>query len=161
MRGIAARYPVLTAAACVLAAVIVTGCAAPTIHGSGVMYTCCSESLVSAQWHPGQHMLVVWARTATVAAGHSFDPVTLTVVLTGPFTDVTALKAALSKGQLNRRAGPVTVAAPAIRISRDAPRSVVSVVTIPQDAPSGFYNLQVSDRSRGGTVSAGTIITVG
>jgi len=126
-----------------------------------VSYTCCSDSVVATTWHPGQQLPVVWTRTETVPAGHGFEPVTLSAVLTGPYKDAAALKTALSKGQLNRRAGPVTAAAPEMRIWRNPPRSPVSVITIPADAPPGSYNLEVVMSSGGGSVSGYSIVTVG
>jgi hypothetical protein len=152
----------MVAAVCLLAGVSLAACAGPTtVHNTGVSYTCCSNSVVATTWHPGQQMPVVWTRTDTVPAGHGFEPVTLSAVLTGPYRDAAALKAAVTKGQLNRRAGPVTAAAPRMRISRTPPRSPVSIITIPADAPPGMYNLQTSESSGGGTVTGESIVSVG
>src|SRR5215469_70178 len=138
---------------CLLAGAIATGCTGPTVHGTGVSYTCCSDTVVETTWHPGQQLPVVWTRTTTVPAGEGFQPVTLSAVLTGPFRDATALKAAMTKGQLDRGAGPVTAAAQQIQISRNPPRSPVSVITIPANAPPGMYNLQIRVSSGGGSVT--------
>lgn len=74
------------------------GCASPTVHSAGVWYTCCSDSVVSTHWQPGQQLPVAWTRTATVPAGQHFEAVTLSVVLTGPFSKATALKGAIGQG---------------------------------------------------------------
>jgi hypothetical protein len=122
-----------------------------------VSYTCCDASVVSTRWHPGQQLPVSWTRTATVPAGQRFPAVTLSAVLTGPFSKTAALKAAISQGHR----GSLTTRAAKITISRDPPASVISVITIPASAPPGFYNLETSESSGGGTVSGATIITVG
>jgi hypothetical protein len=144
-------------AACLLAGAIAAGCTSPTVHSSGVSYTCCDASVVSTHWHPGQQLPVVWTRTATVPTGQRFPPVTLSAVLTGPFSKAVALKTAITQGHR----GSLTTQAAKITISRDPPASVVSVITIPADATPGFYNLEIISSSGGGTFSGETIITVG
>jgi hypothetical protein len=146
---------VALAAACVLAGLIVAACTSPPIHNTGVSYTCCSESVVATTWHPGQQLPVVWTRTETVPAGHGFQPVTLSAILTGPFSKVAAAKAAITnRGSLTTRAAKIT-------ISQDPPGSAVSVIAIPASAPLGFYNLQTIESSGGGTVTGVAIVSVG
>lgn len=82
---------------------------------------------------------------------------TLTALLTGPFRSVSALKSAIVRG----RRGALTAAAPAIRISRDPPRSPVSVIAIPANMPPGLYELTFSVSASGGSVSGGSIVSVG
>src|SRR5262249_29216764 len=69
-----------------------------------------------------------------------------------------ALKAAESKGQLLRGPRPITAAAPRMQISRNPPRSPVSVITIPADAPPGMYDLLTGISSGGGTVTGPSIV---
>lgn len=143
--------------ACVIAGVIAAGCTSPTVHRTGVSYTCCEDSVAATRWHPGQQLRVAWTRTATVPAGQHFQAVTLSAVLTGPFSTVTALKNAISQGHR----GSLTARAAKITISHDPPVSAVSVIIVPASAPLGFYNLATIESSGGGTVTGGTIITVG
>jgi len=155
------RRTILTAA-CLIAGVSVAACAGPTtVRGTGVWYTCCSDSVVTTTWHPGQQLPVAWTRTATVPTGHGFEPVSLSAVLTGPYKDAAALKAAESKGQLLRGPRPITAAAPRMLISRNPPRSPVSVITIPADAPPGMYDLLTGISSGGGSVTGASVVTVG
>jgi hypothetical protein len=142
-------------AACLLVGVIAAGCTSPPVHSSGVFYTCCDQTVVSTRWHPGQQLTIAWTRTATVPAGHPYLAVTLSAVLTGPFSKAVALKAAIGHH------GSLTARAPTIRISRDPPHSAVSVITIPASAPPGFYDLATIESSGGGTVSGESMITVG
>lgn len=81
----------------------------------------------------------------------------LTALLTGPFSSVSALKSAIVKGHR----GALTAAAPTIRISRDPPRSPVSVIAIPANAPPGLYELDFSLSASGGSVKGGSIVSVG
>jgi len=143
--------------ACLLAGAIAAGCTSPTVRSTGVSYTCCDESLVATSWHPGQQLRVAWTRTATVPAGQHFQAVTLSAVLTGPFSKATALKTTISQGHR----GPLTAQSAKLTISQDPPGSAVSVIIIPASAPPGFYNLETIESSGGGTVSGATIITVG
>lgn len=145
------------AGSCLLARAIAVGCSTPTVRGTGVWYTCCSDSVVSTRWHPGLQLPVIWARSDNVPPGHSFQPVTLSAVLTGPFRNATALKAAITRNQ----GGKITAAAPQIRVSRNPPRSPVSVIAIPANAPAGLYNLRTSASSGGGSETGSVILTVG
>lgn len=133
------------------------GCASPTVHSAGVWYTCCSDSVVSTHWQPGQQLPVAWTRTATVPAGQHFEAVTLSVVLTGPFSKATALKGAIGQGH----PGSLTARAAKITISHDPPASAVSSITIPAGASPGLYDLATIESSGGGTVTGESIVTVG
>jgi hypothetical protein len=150
----ATAITVLAAVGCLL----VSGCARPTVHNTGVMYTCCANDVVSTRWQPGQQLRVVWTRTGRLAPGRPPAALTLSAVLFGPFSKVTALKNAIRTG---RDHAAVRFAAPQLRISRNPPRSPVSVIAIPADAPPGFYDLQIRVVFTGGSVSGDSIVTVG
>jgi hypothetical protein len=152
------RTRFLAAATCLLAVALATACAAPAARSTGVSvsYTCCKASLGATTWHPGQQVPIVWTRTATATAGQHFEAVTLSATLTGPFSKVVALKAAITQG----RRGSLTLRAPKTTISHDPPVAPVTVISIPAGAPPGFYNLRVIDSSGGGTVTGSTIITI-
>jgi len=136
-----------------------TACAGPSAQGARVSYTCCSASVVATSWHPGQQLPVAWTRVGKVPPGQSIQPVTLSAVMTGPFSSAAALKAAITRGS----GGSITASAPTITISQNPPRTPVSVITIPADAPPGFYNLEftLAFGLGGGSDSGASIITVG
>jgi hypothetical protein len=101
----------------------------------------------------------VWTRTGRLAPGQPPSALILSAVLMGPFSKVAALKNAIRGG---RDHSAVRFAAPQLRISRNPPRSPVSVIAIPADAPPGFYDLQIRVVfSTGGSVSGDSIVTVG
>jgi hypothetical protein len=136
-----------------------TACAGPAAQGARVSYTCCSASVTAPSWHPGQQLPVTWTRVGNVPTGQSIQPVTLSAVMTGPFSSATALKAAINQG----RGGSVTARAANITISRNPPRTPVSVITIPANAPPGFYDLEFTMTLGlgGGSASGESIVTVG
>lgn len=84
-------------------------------------------------------------------------PVTLTVVLTGPYRTIGDLKG-------TNKAGPdrssIVAAAPVIKLSVVPARSPVSMVTIPPGAAPGSYNLSFTVASRAASASGASIITV-
>ena len=147
------------AAACLLAGALATACAGPAAQGARVSYTCCSASVTTPSWHPGQQLPVTWTRVGTVPSGQSIQPVTLSAVITGPFASATALKAAINRG----RGGSITAWSAKTTISRNPPRTPVSVITIPADAPPGLYDLQFTETFGlgGGSESGESIVRVG
>jgi hypothetical protein len=84
-------------------------------------------------------------------------PVTLTVVLTGPYRTIGDLKNA-NKGGPDRSS--LVATAPVIKLSVVPARSPVSVVTIPTDAAPGSYNLLFTVASGAASVSGASVITV-
>lgn len=84
-------------------------------------------------------------------------PVTLTVVLTGPYRTIGDLKNA-KKGGPGRSS--LVATAPVIKLSVVPARSPVSVVTIPTDAAPGSYDLLFTVASGAAAVSGTSVITV-
>ena len=84
-------------------------------------------------------------------------PMTLTVVLTGPYRTTGDLKDA-NKGGPDRSS--IVAAAPVIKLFAVPVRSPVSVVTIPSDAAPGSYNLSFTVASGAASVSGASVITV-
>jgi predicted small secreted protein len=150
----AAAITVLVAAACLLAA----GCSGPAVRGTGVMYTCCAQSVASTSWRPGQQLPVRWTRDGTLAPGQQPQTLTLSAVLTGPFSKAVAMQDATGNDRLHAR---LRAAAPQIRISRNPPRSPISVITIPAGAPPGWYDLEIRVGTAQWSVSSDSIVTVG
>ncbi|MBO0835278.1 MAG: hypothetical protein J2P28_07135 [Actinobacteria bacterium] len=148
------RHAMLTAAF-LLAGVITAGCTGPTPapHSSAVMYTCCAANLGATTWHAGQQVRITWTRQGRPALGASST--TLTVVLTGPYRTVTALKDANKAGPDRSR---LVATAPVIRTTATSP---TSSITIPRSADPGYYNLSTSSGAVGISVSGAMVIRVG
>jgi hypothetical protein len=84
-------------------------------------------------------------------------PVTLNVVLTGPYRSTADLKDANKRGPDR---SSIVAAAKVIRLPVVPANSPVSVVTIPPAAAPGSYNLSFTVASGAASVSAASIITV-
>ena len=84
-------------------------------------------------------------------------PVTLTVVLTGPYRTAGDLKDANKDGPDR---SSIVAAAPVIKLSVVPARAPVSVVTIPAGAAPGSYNLSFTVASGAGSAGGASIITV-
>jgi len=84
-------------------------------------------------------------------------PVTLTVVLTGPYRSTGDLKDANTSGPDR---SSIVAAAPVIKLPVVPASSPVSVVTIPAAAASGSYDLSFTVASGATSVSGASIITV-
>lgn len=153
-----------------LAGTLIGGCGASRSSPAGASgnypnysYTCCSANLGATVWHPGQTLRVTWSAVrVTQSPTGSQARVTLTVVLTGPYGNVSTLKSAIAaKPSPNRPGGRAPVAvAPAIRTTTRAGGAPVSVLVIPPDAPPGFYNLQFGAASGSARSVGSTIIRV-
>jgi hypothetical protein len=153
-----------------LAGVLLAGCfsiggsaAAPEVTYQTYSYTCCSAGLNATVWHPGQAIRVTWKAVpqGRVPAANPAG-LTLTMLLTGPYADVSTLKSAISaNGSPARPGGRAPAAtAPAIHTTDRAGGAPVSVLMIPRDAAPGYYNLQFTVASGGGSMSGATIIQV-
>lgn len=135
-------------------AVLVAGLTATTIGGCGgsgtpaeaYSYTWCVSDLGAEVWHAGQPVRVAWtAVRGKQGARPGPASVRLTVLLSGPFRSVAELKQAISGSppSATRPGGRAPIAAaPAIRATTRSAAAPVSALTIPQDAPAGFYDLQ-------------------
>jgi hypothetical protein len=84
-------------------------------------------------------------------------PVTLTVVLTGPYRTIGDLKNA-NKSRPDQSS--IVAAAPVIELHAVPANSPVSVVTIPSDAAPGSYDLSFTVASGAASESGASVITV-
>ena len=153
-----------------LACTLLGGCGASRSSSSGASgnypsysYTCCPANLSATLWHPGQTLRVTWSAVReTQSPAGSQAGITLTMVLTGPYGNVSTLKSAIAARPSPTRPGgraPMAVA-PAIRTTTRAGGAPVSVLVIPRDTPPGFYNLQFGAESGSARSGGSTIIRV-
>ena len=148
------------AAVCAFVVPLAAGCASapPTSAGTSLWYSCCATDVVTTVWHPGQQVRIAWTPSGSQAIGaRMVAPMTLTVVLTGPYRTTGDLKDA-NKGGPDRSS--IVAAAPVIKLFAVPVRSPVSVVTIPSDAAPGSYNLSFTVASGAASSSGASVITV-
>ena len=116
-------------------------------------YTCCAATDVTRVWHPGQTFTLHWfaepADTTTFGPAH----VTLIVVMTGPYQDVTSLKTG--------HAAALTLRAKPVAESDQTSAAPVSTIALPLDLPSGYYDVAASVESgSGNSIRSDTVIQV-
>ena len=158
MRSPRALFMVAT---CVFVGSVAAGCASapPTSGGASLWYSCCATDVAATVWHPGQQVRIAWIQHGNQATGvRGAAPVTLTVVLTGPYRSAGDLKDANKNGPDR---SSIVAAAPVIKLHVAPANSPVSVVTIPPAAAPGSYDLSFTVASGAASVSGASIITVG
>lgn len=117
-------------------------------------FTCCanSEALTHA-WHPGQVITLQWSgETTGETATNARHPITLSAMVTGPYTSVAALKGGGAHAE--------TLVASPMRVTDRTSGIVFSTITLPLDLPAGWYDLVTTIRSAGGSVGGATVIQV-
>ncbi|GIJ23452.1 hypothetical protein [Micromonospora lutea] len=105
-----------------------------------VTYTCCETADIDRLYTPGQMFTLHWM--VEVSGEQSTAPprpVDLEAELTGPFSSVEELKAALESS--TGPAGRAVFKAETVRASGEPGYRPVSTIAIPTDAEAGFYNL--------------------
>jgi len=113
-------------------------------------YSCCVGQ--DAVYHPGETVSLHWSVTPVVDSSPATLPVTLTVQLTGPFSDA-------SEAKVGPSPGTTLVAAP-IETTTAVGSSPVSTITFPVATAPGYYNLTFATSTRGSTVSGTSTILV-
>jgi len=157
-RGSAVGRTIVVTASCALLGALMAGCGVSPAAVSRPVYTytCCSASLTAKPWHPGQQVRVVWIEQRTTA-NRSHLVATLTVVLTGPYRTVSALKTANRAGA---KPDPRLAVAQEAQILSRPTRPPVSIIRIPAGATPGYYNLDTIVSIAGGTVSGSSVVTI-
>jgi hypothetical protein len=148
-----------------IAGTLAAGCGSHESPAASPAYafTCCSADLGANVWHPGQKLHVSWTVMRVPGGSASAkSSSTLTLLLTGPYRTVSALKSAIAgSSSATEPGGRVPVAtAPKIRAIARAGSAAVSVLVIPSNAPAGLYNLQFGVASGGSSNWGSTIIRV-
>jgi hypothetical protein len=147
---------------CALAAIL-TACTAVAsknaIRYSAYTYSCCVEvSASEVIWHPGQRLTLHWTAQPTTTTNASPSAVVLGLTLTGPFSTVDQLKAAISRG--TKPAGVRTIDAPAVTVTDQTGGSPASELDLPSDLPAGYYNLGARTASGRSSAGGGAIIQI-
>jgi hypothetical protein len=128
----------------------------PAVSTSPTGYSCCEASDVKADYQPGDTYTVHWI---VVDGSPSADtvPFALNASLSGPYSDVGALKGTDIHGL---PAADATYSAEPVHPAGTPGERPVSSNYIPSDAKPGLYNLVTSVSEPGGTTSGASIITI-
>jgi hypothetical protein len=130
----------------------------PSTAQAAFSYTCCRGSVMNAIYHPGGVITVHWIRTVAGTGQHPATPITLSLSLSGPYRTVSALKRD-SIGRHPRR-GRTNARAKRIIVLDTALDSPISLLKIPKDAGSGYYNLTTTIGTKNLTVGGSGIVRV-
>jgi hypothetical protein len=146
--------------ACLTLASLV-GCSAdPSMPASATSttYTCCEANDVDRAYHPGETLTIHWIVTSPTGAAAPSPGVELTARLTGPYQTVDKLKAATP--DTRHVDGKATFTAPPVHPSGKPDEQPVSTIAIGADAEPGYYNLEFSVATSGGTSGGASIVQV-
>jgi hypothetical protein len=121
-------------------------------------YTCCNASVMNTIYHPGSVISAHWTRSIVPSSQAPASSIELSLSLSGPYRTVNLLKTDSARahpllGQTNERAVRIVV----LDTAADSP---VSILRIPQDAGTGYYNLTTTTASKNLTVGGSGIIRV-
>jgi hypothetical protein len=121
-------------------------------------YTCCNASVMNTIYHPGSVITIHWIRTVGTSSSAPVTSVALSLSLTGPFRTVNLLKTE-SVGA-HARLGRTNAHAHRIVLLDTAADNPISILRIPSDAGTGYYNLTTSTATKSLSESGSGIIRV-
>jgi hypothetical protein len=121
-------------------------------------YTCCSGSVMNAIYHPGSVITIHWIRKFVAPTQVPATSINLSLSLSGPYRTVASLKTD-SIGAHPRR-GRTKASAKRIVVLDTAFDSPVSILRVPNDARSGYYNLTTTIGTKSLTVSGSGVIRI-
>jgi hypothetical protein len=148
----------------VTAALLVLSPLAITAHATSrakatYSYSCCRSSVLDATYHPGAVIRLPWIATANTPGTSSAEVmVTLEATISGPYKTVASLKFAFA--QHTPRLGQFNAEAIHIHVSSDSAERYVSVIRVPSNAKSGFYELTTTTLMPSLVTSGGAVIRV-
>jgi hypothetical protein len=119
--------------------------------------TCCTKADIDQLWQPGTEVDLHWiVEAGTRTTVNPTHKLVIAAGLTGPFSDIAALKQA--KGATHAVQGSAVT----IDDRVPPPEPEVSIFLLPADLPAGYYNLETKvDFGDGSSARGGTIIRVG
>lgn len=121
-------------------------------------YTCCGASVMDTIYHPGSVITVHWVRSVATPTQAPASTIELSVSLSGPYRTVNLLKS--DSVGAHPRLGLTNAHARRISVLDTDVASPISVLRIPADAGSGYYNLTMTTGTKGLTESGAGVIRI-
>lgn len=121
-------------------------------------YTCCSAKVMNTIYHPGSVITVHWIRSVVTPSQAPAATIKLSLSLSGPYRTVNLLKT--DSIGAHPRLGRTNSSARRIAVLDTVIDSPISILRIPADAGSGYYNLTTTTGTKNLTVSGSGIIRV-
>jgi hypothetical protein len=140
-----------------------SGCASSaskaSVRSATYQYSCCNATdLIPIRQGNDEVATLHWtAVPAPPTAARAAIPVSLAAALTGPFSDVAALKIAMASSP---RRSP-TIVAVTVWTTDQAGGTPVSTFRFPPSTPHGVYDLTTTVASAGGSQTADGVVQVG
>jgi hypothetical protein len=143
-----------------VATLAVIGIFAPSVASAGGLkeiygYSCCGGGFGTVNYHPGETLKVDWIRHALRKSDASSTTIDLSVVASGPFPTIAAAQKAFTGS--HPVLGRTVFSATTLQVSDEKIESPVSLLHVPSNAGTGFYELTVK-RVKGKNSSGGGLV---
>ncbi len=123
-------------------------------------FTCCTAFNTNVIYHPGEIVRLAWTPVESLPGVFPTRTITLSATLSKSFPSVRALKSSAKSGAYNVKVGPFTAAAHPLRVSNRSGAAPVLRLRIPDNARTGYYNLETTESQRDFSVRGGSIIEI-
>jgi hypothetical protein len=123
-------------------------------------FTCCTAFNPNVIYHPGEIVRLAWKPVESLPGVFPTRIITLSASLSKSFPSVRALKSSAKSGAFNVKIGPFMAAARPLHVSNRSGAIPVLRLRIPDNARTGYYNLETSESQKNFSVGGGTIIEI-
>jgi hypothetical protein len=121
-------------------------------------YSCCTDSIVDATYHPGEVMRLPWIATPDASSTGSEEMVMLSAKISGPYKTVASLKSAFARH--TPQLGRFNAEADDLRVSNGVAKRYFSLIEVPRSATAGFYELTTTTSTPSLVTSGGAVIRI-
>jgi len=118
-------------------------------------YSCCGDGFGTVSYHSGEILKVDWIRSALRKSDASPTTIDLSLVASGPFPTIAALKKNFTRS--HPVLGRTVFSATTLHVSDEKIASPVSVLHVPANAGAGYYELTIK-KVKGSASSGGGLI---
>jgi hypothetical protein len=136
------------------------GLFAPSVASAGGLkeiygYSCCGGGFGTVNYHPGETLKVAWIRNALRKSDASPTTIELSMSASGPFPTIAAAQKVFTGS--HPVLGRTKFSATTLNVSDEKIASPVSVLHVPANAGTGYYEL-TTKRVKGSASSTGGLV---
>jgi hypothetical protein len=146
------------------AAALASGCGTsslPAVTYAQYTVTCCQSGDINRLYHPGDALVVHWiVSPSTRTASDVVTTLTLSVTLEGAYASVPALKSGPPAPLGNGAPPAYTLRAVTVTTTDRSITAPTSVIQLPADLPTGYYDLVTAVTAPDSITSGGGVIQV-
>jgi hypothetical protein len=121
-------------------------------------YSCCTDSIVDATYHPGEVIRLTWIATPDASNTGSEEMVGLSAKISGPCKTVASLKSAFARH--TPQLGRFNAEAEDLRVSNGVAKRCFSLIEVPRNATADFYELTTTTSIPSLVTSGGAVIRI-